>query len=96
MHALALLLCLTSVARGIPDTQAEDERRGGLRDLLPDFRTEDAVGVLELAPQLEIGRVRPGEILGGGSGQAIAVGDWTRDGLSAASFQIEKRPVRLC
>jgi len=88
------LLCLTSAAVVIPETQAEDERRGGLRDLLPDFRTEDAVGVLELAQQLEIGRVRPGEILAGGSAQAIAMGNWTRDGLSAAMFESEPRLVR--
>jgi hypothetical protein len=88
------LLCLTPAAGVTPDTQAEDERGGGFRDLLPDFRTEDAVGVLELAPQLEIGRVRPGEILGAGSGQAISTGNWSRGGLSPAMFEIETRLVR--
>jgi hypothetical protein len=94
VHTLALLLCLTSAAGIVPDTRAEDERRGGLRDLLPDFRTEDAVGVLEIAPRLEIGRVTPGEILGGGADQAIAMGNWSRGGLSAAMFEIETRFVR--
>jgi hypothetical protein len=91
--ALALLLGLAS-AHGVVDVRAEDERRGGLRDILPEFRDFDSVGVLELAPRLEILRVRPGEILGGSTARAVEMGRWSRDGLSMASFEIDTHLVR--
>lgn len=91
----ALLLCLI-LAGGFlaADCFGQDEGRGRSRDLLSDIRPGQSVGVLELAPHLEIGRVAPGEILGGGSSQAIAMGSWTRDGATPAAFEIETRLVR--
>ena len=94
VHALALLLCLPLVTGAIPESRAEDARRGGLRDLLPRFESGDTIGVLELAPRLEIGRVMPEEILAGGLGHAIAMGHWTDGGVSAAAFEIDTRLVR--
>jgi len=90
----ALVLCLILASAFIADSFGQDEERGGARDLLSDIRPGETVGVLELAPLLEIGRVAPGEILAGGSGQAVAMGSWSREGASPAAFEIETRLVR--
>ena len=91
VHTSAFLLCLILACGLTADSFAQDEERGGTRDLLADIRPGQTVGVLELAPLLEIGRVAPGEILSGGSGQAIAMGSWSRGGASPAAFEIETR-----
>jgi hypothetical protein len=92
--APALVLCLILASSLFANCLAQEEDRRETRDLLADIRPGQTVGVLELAPHLEIGRVAPGEILAGGSGQAIAAGNWTRGGASAESFEIETRLVR--
>lgn len=92
--APALLLCLILAGGLLPDCFAQDEGRGDARDLLSGIRPGQAVGVLEIAPRLEIGRVAPGEILAGGSDQGIGMGNWTREGASPAAFEIETRLVR--
>lgn len=90
----AFVLCALLATGFNTDSFAEDQGRGGVRDLLHDIRVGEAVGVLELAPRLEIGRAMPGEILGGGSAQAITMGSWSREGVSPAAFRLETRLVR--
>jgi hypothetical protein len=93
VHALVVGLLLTAplVSVGF----AQDERRDGIRDLLADVRTDRTVGLLEISPQLEIGRIGPGELLGGGASQAVSMGRWSDTGATdSPAFQIETRLVR--
>ena len=89
-----LVLSLALAAGFNLNSSSEDRERGDVRDLLADIRIDGSVGGFELAPQLEIGRIMPGELLGGGSGQSLAMGNWTRSGASPAAFEVETRFVR--
>ena len=55
-----LVLSLALAAGFNLDSSCEDRERGDVRDLLADIRIDGSVGVFELAPQLEIGRIMPG------------------------------------
>jgi hypothetical protein len=94
VRGCALTLCLFLGTGLNVDSICEERRREGLRDLLPDTPLDESVGIFELAPLLEIGRIMPGEVLGGGSGRSISMGTWSRHGTATASFEIETQFVR--